>query len=91
MDSSGSRRFAGLPDFRPETLLRQASAALRGDAAALATALFALFCRDVQAMDDSPWAFALKLDFGFISVWVFSVQEVVVCWGRCDVCLTQAD
>jgi hypothetical protein len=71
--------------------LRQAPAALRGDAAAVATALFALICRNVQAMDDSPWAFALKLDFGFIFVWVFSAQEVVVCWWRCDICLTQAD
>ena len=50
-----------------------------------------LICRNVQAVDGSLWAFALKLDFGSISVWVFSVQEVVVCWGRCDVCLTQAD
>jgi len=50
-----------------------------------------LISRNVQAVDGSLWAFALKLDFGFISVWVFSVQEVVVCWGRCDVCLTQAD
>ena len=91
MDSSGSCRFDGLPDFRPESCLRQAPAALRGDAAAVATALFALICRNVQAMDDSPWAFALKLDFGFIFVWVFSAQEVVVCWWRCDICLTQAD
>ena len=50
-----------------------------------------LICRNVQAVDGSPWAFALKLDFGSISVRVLSVQEVVVCWGRCDVCLTQAD
>ncbi len=91
MDSSGSRGFDGLPDFRPETCLRQAPAALRGDAAAAETARFALICSNVQAVDGSLWAFALKLDFGFILVWIFSAQEVVVCWGRCDVYLTQAD
>jgi len=71
--------------------LRQTPAALRGDAAAAAMARFAVIVANVQAVDRSPWACALKLDLGFISVWVFSVQEVVVCWGRCDVCLTQVD